>query len=228
MAGGPRRLPLIRERARSAIRSSATGERGRTVVRPPVVSKKAPSASGSSARKPVKSGDGTKLISKASDSRRSKLTVPKTSALVPAPIVDMRGSKKSKNFPQNNKATKFSSSAARDDLQIPAFGFIDVCFCLDATGSMCSEIEQVKSVIESIIHNIQEKVRTEGLQLRFAIVSYRDHPPQDDTYVTKINDFTDNYDTIEYLKTISAGGGGDEPEAAHDGLYDAATKLNWA
>ena len=62
-------------------------------------------------------------------------------------------------------------------------------------------------------------MRTEGLQLRFAIVSYRDHPPQDSSYVTKINDFTDNYETIEFLKTISAGGGGDEPEAAHDALY---------
>lgn len=30
---------------------------------------------------------------------------------------------------------------------IPAYGFIDVCFCVDATGSMWSEIEQVKEVI---------------------------------------------------------------------------------
>ena len=35
------------------------------------------------------------------------------------------------------KATKLKSSS-RDDLQIPAFGFIDVCFCVDATGSMSS------------------------------------------------------------------------------------------
>ena len=29
------------------------------------------------------------------------------------------------------------------------------------------------------------------------------------------------------MKTLSAGGGGDEPEAAHDALLEAATKLNW-
>jgi hypothetical protein len=52
-------------------------------------------------------------------------------------------------------------------------------------------------------------VSTEGLQLRFAIVSYRDHPPQESTYVTKHLDFTDQYEAIEYLKTLAAWGGGD-------------------
>ena len=42
-------------------------------------------------------------------------------------------------------------------------------------------------------------------------MTYRDHPPQDSSYVTRINDFTDNFETIKYVKTLSAGGGGDEP-----------------
>lgn len=71
-------------------------------------------------------------------------------------------------------------------------------------------------------------MKTEGLQLRFAIVSYRDHPPQDSSYVTNHLDFTDQYEAIEYLKKLSAMGGGDEPEAAHDGLLLSAKKLNWA
>jgi len=32
--------------------------------------------------------------------------------------------------------------------------------------------------------------------LRFAIVTYRDHPPQDSTYVTKLLDFTDEREAI--------------------------------
>lgn len=83
-------------------------------------------------------------------------------------------------------------------------------------------------MIESIINNIESKVRTEGLQVRFAVVTYRDHPPQDSSYVTKIHNFTDNFETIAYVKTLNASGGGDEPEAVHDGLFDSATKLNWA
>jgi hypothetical protein len=59
------------------------------------------------------------------------------------------------------------------------------------------------------------------------VVTYRDHPPQDHSYVTKFNDFTDNFETIAYVKTLSAGGGGDEPEAVHDGLLVSAKELNW-
>ncbi len=47
--------------------------------------------------------------------------------------------------PSVGKTTKLKSS--RSDVAIPAFGFIDVCFCVDATGSMSSEIAQVQSTI---------------------------------------------------------------------------------
>ncbi len=64
-------------------------------------------------------------------------------------------------------------------------------------------------MIKAIIVNIESKVSTEGLQLRFAIVSYRDHPPQDSSYVTQFLDFTDQFSAINYVKTLSAAGGGD-------------------
>lgn len=63
--------------------------------------------------------------------------------------------------------------------------------------------------------------------MRFAIVAYRDHPPQDSSYVTQHLDFTDQFEAINYVKTLTAGGGGDQPEAAHDGLLLSAQKLNW-
>ena len=46
-------------------------------------------------------------------------------------------------------------------------------------------------------------------------------------YITKWKDFTDAGEAIEYAKGISLGPGGDYPEAVHDAVIDACTKLNW-
>jgi hypothetical protein len=104
---------------------------------------------------------------------------------------------------------------------LPAFGVIEVCFCIDATGSMSSPLAQAKSAVVSLISKIEEKVHSEGIELRFAVVTYRDHPPQDSTYVTKIQDFTNDKEIRDYINKLDAFGGGDEPEAAHDGLMDS-------
>lgn len=72
-----------------------------------------------------------------------------------------------------SKATIFKTSSK--DLPLPAFGFIDICFCLDATGSMSGELAQVQSTIKSLIEKIETKVRSEGITLRFSVVAYRDH-----------------------------------------------------
>lgn len=125
-----------------------------------------------------------------------------------------------------NKATIFKTSS-RDNLPLPAFGFVDICFCVDATGSMTGELAQVQSTIVAIIKKIENKVQTEGITLRFAVVTYRDHPPQDSSYVTQYKDFTDATEIIDYVNKLSAAGGGDEPEAVHDGLIDSCQKLNW-
>lgn len=45
--------------------------------------------------------------------------------------------------------------------------------------------------------------------------------------MTQIKDFTDATDVIDYVNKLNASGGGDEPEAVHDGLIDACQKLNW-
>ena len=124
------------------------------------------------------------------------------------------------------KATIFRTSS-RDNLPLPAFGFVDVCFCVDATGSMSGELAQVQSTIVAIIKKIENKVRTEGITLRFAVVTYRDHPPQESSYVTQYKDFTDASEIIDYVNKLNASGGGDEPEAVHDGLIDSCQKLNW-
>ena len=59
---------------------------------------------------------------------------------------------------------------------------IDVCFTIDTTGSMGWVFPEVKRAIKNII----DLFKKASSHLRFAIVAYRDHPPEDTTYVYKI------------------------------------------
>ncbi len=61
------------------------------------------------------------------------------------------------------------------------------------------------------------------------MVNYRDHPPQDHTYITQINDLTNDINKAkEFIDNSVASGGGDEPEAICCGFYDAVNKLTWS
>ena len=50
---------------------------------------------------------------------------------------------------------------------------------------MSSYIEKSKSTIKRILKTVKKSEKGEIRDLRFGFVAYRDHPPQDDTYVTK-------------------------------------------
>ena len=71
---------------------------------------------------------------------------------------------------------------------------------------MWGELAQVKSVISTLIAKISNKVRTEGVSLRFGIVAYRDHH---DHNILEIQDFADAQDAIDFSKGLMAGGGWD-------------------
>ncbi|MHA1770246.1 MAG: vWA domain-containing protein [Candidatus Thorarchaeota archaeon] len=104
---------------------------------------------------------------------------------------------------------------------------IDVAFVVDTTGSMRDDIRAVKDSLFDIVKRITK--RTSDISIRFAVVSYRDHPPQDYTYVTKIFDFTENLKKIhKAISSLKPSEGGDAPEAVADGLHDARTKLSWS
>ncbi len=54
-----------------------------------------------------------------------------------------------------------------------------------------------------------------------AVVSYRDHPPEEQSYVTQVLSLTDDMDEVwASVKKLSAHGGGDGPEAVTDGLFE--------
>merc|ERR1719473_1665925 len=89
---------------------------------------------------------------------------------------------------------------------------------MDCTGSMGSYIASAKAGITRITERLAQ---AEGYDLRFALVAYRDHPPQDSTFVTKPFPFTTSLDTMySQLSTLKAAGGGDGPEAVAAALKD--------
>jgi len=102
---------------------------------------------------------------------------------------------------------------------------MDVAFVVDTTGSMKDDIRAVRDSLSEIVNHITG--RTKDLEIRFGVVSYRDHPPQDKSYVTRVFDFTDNVKRVKkIIADLRPSEGGDTPEAVADGLYDARTKLS--
>lgn len=101
---------------------------------------------------------------------------------------------------------------------------LDLCFIVDCTGSMGGYINGAKKSITTILQKIAEKSSEPP---RFALVSYRDHPPQDSSYVSKKFDFTTSTEkALQNVETMSASGGGDCPEALTDGVKDMLS-LKW-
>jgi hypothetical protein len=98
---------------------------------------------------------------------------------------------------------------------------LDLCFLCDSTGSMGQYIFAAQQNICSIAEKV---AGSEQADVQFALVAYRDHPPQDSTFVTRVFPFTKDVAVMKRnVDTMSASGGGDGPEAVtaalHDGLH---------
>eukprot|EP01088_Endostelium_zonatum_P003312 TRINITY_DN14523_c0_g1_i1.p1 TRINITY_DN14523_c0_g1~~TRINITY_DN14523_c0_g1_i1.p1 ORF type:complete len:369 (+),score=90.66 TRINITY_DN14523_c0_g1_i1:102-1208(+) len=101
----------------------------------------------------------------------------------------------------------------------PTSNEIDLVFICDCTGSMGSFISAAQQSISSIIEKIQA---AETRDVRFALISFRDHPPQDSSYITQIYPFTTSVKTAKAnVSQMSASGGGDAPEAVGSAIHDA-------
>jgi len=114
------------------------------------------------------------------------------------------------------------SPASPNDLDIP---LIEVVFLLDSTGSMGDEILSVKSHIQNIVEDTMSG--NPRPNVRIGIVTYRDHSPEDETYIYKMFDLTtDICQVMDDLRDINAMGGGDGPEAVADGLHVAVHDMD--
>ena len=96
-------------------------------------------------------------------------------------------------------------------------GQLDLVFVVDNTGSMGPYIANVKSKILEIIRTIKKEEMVH--RLRVGLVSYRDHPPEETSYVTQKYELTSDTSKIEsYVMQMNASGGGDGPEAVSTAL----------
>lgn len=102
-------------------------------------------------------------------------------------------------------------------------GEVDVVFVIDTTGSMGAFIQAAR---EKAVE-MAEKIAADGdLNIRYGLVEYRDHPPQETTFVTKTVLFGDSENLQSALNNLRPHGGGDGPEAVLDGLV-AAGNMEW-
>jgi len=89
---------------------------------------------------------------------------------------------------------------------------LDIVITFDSTGSMGGEIREVKEKIKRIGGTLLKMVP----KARISICTYRDNG---DAYVVQGLPLTSEIAEIDaYLSGISADGGGDTPEAVHEGL----------
>ncbi len=107
--------------------------------------------------------------------------------------------------------------------KISNLGNMDVVFIIDSTGSMQPYITEAKTYARAVMERIESD---NDLSIKAAIVAYRDHPPQDLTFVTEVFDFNSKKKFQKSLNSLDAAGGGDEPEAVYDALY-ALSELSW-
>lgn len=122
--------------------------------------------------------------------------------------------------PRSDGSIEYVLASDRDPEQEVS---VQICFLIDATGSMGDEIRQLQDVIFSIHSGIASLPAKPAVS--FSIVSYRDRK---DRYLVKGSDFTAEIDTFQLaLESLQARGGGDYPEDVEAGLHHCLRELSW-
>ncbi|KIY45667.1 elongation factor-2 kinase [Fistulina hepatica ATCC 64428] len=105
---------------------------------------------------------------------------------------------------------------------------LDLVFIQDCTGSQGSYISSATKNIETICEAIFESGKLQSREdMRIGLVAFRDHPPQDHTYVTKNFGFSSDISKVHRdLSTLYASGGGDGPEAVTAAMAEAL-QMDW-
>jgi hypothetical protein len=79
-----------------------------------------------------------------------------------------------------------------------------------------------------LVRLLESIAARDQLDVQIGLVEFRDHPPQDSSFVTRIHGLTPHAGLAQkHINAMAAAGGGDEPEAVYDGVNDAIHKLAW-
>ena len=94
---------------------------------------------------------------------------------------------------------------------------LELSLLLDCTSSMCSWIEKAKKTLKEIIDRAIKECEEDGnLKCRVSFVGYRDI---NDHRRFELKPFTDNIEEVmNFISTVNASGGADEPEDMQGGL----------
>lgn len=104
----------------------------------------------------------------------------------------------------------------------------DLVFVQDCTGSQGAYISSATKNIEQICAHIFESGKLKVAEdLRVGLVAFRDHPPQDHTYIVKNFGFSSDISQVHKdLSGLYASGGGDGPEAVTAAMVEALN-MDW-
>jgi hypothetical protein len=104
---------------------------------------------------------------------------------------------------------------------------LDIMFLQDATGSQQPYIDTARNGITQICNTLLSGGKFAPADLRFGLTAFRDHPPQDQSFVIQEFPFTTDFGSVaSNLASLKATGGGDGPESQSDAL-SAAYKADW-
>jgi hypothetical protein len=119
-----------------------------------------------------------------------------------------------------------AAAAAELDAALESATMLDLAFCCDCTASMGSYIRSAQENILRITNDIHSRCNAK-CDLQYALVKYRDHPPQDRSFITQTLEFTADVQQMKAaVDTMKAQGGGDGPEAVAAALH-AVNELKW-
>lgn len=100
---------------------------------------------------------------------------------------------------------------------------MQIVFAIDVTGSMGGLIQAAKDKIWSIANSLKQG--NPNIDLEIGLVAYKD---RGDNFVTKIVGLNSDIDAVfAEINSLSANGGGDDPESVNQALNDAVTKMSW-
>jgi hypothetical protein len=104
---------------------------------------------------------------------------------------------------------------------------LDLAFVVDTTSSMGPFIGAARQHMTGMLRTVTANAAT-PINLWLGLVEYRDHPPQDRSFVTREYAFTPDLDQVQkVIQGLKPEGGGDAPEAVQDGLQAAGQRLAW-
>lgn len=104
---------------------------------------------------------------------------------------------------------------------------VDLAFVVDTTGSMGPFIQAAQQQMTDMLRAVTGAAEV-PIDLQVGLVEYRDHPPQDRSFVARTHGFTENLKQVQkVINGLKPEGGGDAPEAVYDGLQAAAETLQW-